>query len=299
MYMRRVIRIPVMISFAWKNVSFFAIWGVATTGVYMSGFEVIALPFLPVGTLGTAVAILLGFHNNTSYERWWRSRQCYQELCDAARAFGTGVTGLLHDPEVEDPDPLHRVLVRRQLALVHAVRNTLRDRPASEGLDRMLEVDEFAALGPSDVVSAQLVRTQVRALRAAWAADRASDEILAHLTSCVDRFLQAAESCRCVKETPLPRQFGFVTLVFVWVFVLLLPMGFMDLLGWGTVPLSVLISSMFITVEQAGRFTEDPFDGHMNDVPIDALSRDVERQLCALLKEEPPPRLLPKDDILM
>ena len=162
-----------------------------------------------------------------------------------------------------------------------------------------MEADELADLGPSDVVSAQLVRSQVRALRAAWVDGRGSDEVLVHLTGCADQFLAAAEACRCVKETPLPRQFGFVTFVFVWVFVLLLPMGFVKLLGWGTVPLSVLISSMFITVEQAGRFTEDPFDGHMNDVPVDALSRDVERQLLALLSEEPPPRIGPVADVLM
>lgn len=37
----------------------------------------IALPFMIVGVLGTALAIFLGFRNSSSYGRWWEARQLW------------------------------------------------------------------------------------------------------------------------------------------------------------------------------------------------------------------------------
>lgn len=284
-----------MLSYSWKNTTLFIAYAVGATAAFNAGFTEIALPFTPIGTLGTAVAILLAFHNQAAYDRWWTARKSWSQVTANCRSFAASVTGILGDTSIEAPSPVETELLHRQLAQVFALRNLLRDRPGALGLAPCLDPTELAALGDHDQLLSRLASTQIRRIRECGV----DPDILAQFMDLQTGFLDAAEDSLCLKTTPLPRQFGFVALVFVWVLVLLLPMGFVEPLGWGTVPLSVLISVMFVTLEQAGRFTEDPFDGHMNDVPIDALTRSIERDLRGLLNEPVPPELYPVDDILM
>jgi len=295
MYTRRIIRLPVMLSYSWKNTALFIAYAAGATAAYNAGYTFIALPFTPIGTLGTAVAILLAFHNQAAYDRWWTGRRSWSQISASCRSFAASVIGLLHDPTSSEPSALETELLHRQLAQVFALRNLLRDQPGAQGLDECLKPEECSALGDHDQLLTRMASTQIRRIRETGV----DPDILAQFMDHQTGFLGAAEESLCLKTTPLPRQFGFVALVFVWVLVFLLPMGFVKPLGWGTVPLSVLISIMFVTLEQAGRFTEDPFDGHMNDVPIDSLTRSIERDLRGLLGEPLPATLSPVNDVLM
>jgi putative membrane protein len=48
----------------------------------------------------------------------------------------------------------------------------------------------------------------------------------------------------------------------------------------------MLISWVFMTIEAIGDASEDPFERSMNDVPMNAICRTIERDLRQLLGEE-------------
>jgi putative membrane protein len=80
--------------------------------------------------------------------------------------------------------------------------------------------------------------------------------------------------------------------VFVWLFIALLPLGLVgefEKLGhghyWLTIPFSVLVSWVFATIELVGHISEDPFEHQMNDVPMSALCRSIEIDLRQMLGE--------------
>ena len=60
---------------------------------------------------------------------------------------------------------------------------------------------------------------------------------------------------------------------------------------WLVIPISVVISWMYTSLEQVGESTENPFEGSANDVPISQLCRNVEIDLREILGETdlPPP----------
>ena len=67
-----------------------------------------------------------------------------------------------------------------------------------------------------------------------------------------------------------------------------------------TVPFSVLVSWVFITMEIVGDNSEDPFENFINDVPMTALCRTIEIDLREMLCEtDLPPKIMPEMDILM
>lgn len=65
------------------------------------------------------------------------------------------------------------------------------------------------------------------------------------------------------------------------------------------IPLSVLVSWIFTTMEKIGSNSEDPFEGRVNDVPMTALCRTIEIDLRDMLDEDNlPEKIKPKDNIL-
>ena len=75
-------------------------------------------------------------------------------------------------------------------------------------------------------------------------------------------------------------------MVFVKIFLFLLPIGLVgefESLGhaftWLVIPFSTLISWVFITMELIGDYSENPFEGLANDVPIS--------QICQIYRNRP------------
>jgi putative membrane protein len=95
--------------------------------------------------------------------------------------------------------------------------------------------------------------------------------------------------------------------VFVWIFMILLPFSLVgeafkdgSSIAWLVIPFSTLISWIFLTMEQVGDTSEDPFEEGLNDVPMTALCRHIEIELLEMLGEENLPEpLQPVADILL
>ena len=107
-----------------------------------------------------------------------------------------------------------------------------------------------------------------------------------------------------IKNFPYPRQYSTLSHIFVWMFLLLLPLAVIPEFAkvglnlaeaspiagqwfvWGAVPFCTVVSWIFHTMERIGRVGENPFEGSANDVPISTMSRALEIELRQLLGEE-------------
>lgn len=101
-----------------------------------------------------------------------------------------------------------------------------------------------------------------------------------------------------IKKFPLPRQYGNSSQIFVGIFLFLLPFGMLtefhqlgETAAWLSIPFSVIVGWVFIMMELVGDYSENPFEGLSNDIPMLALSRVIEIDLREMLREEdlPPP----------
>ena len=62
--------------------------------------HIIAIPFLPVASIGTAVAFYVGFKNNQAYDRLWEARRLWGGITNTSRTLAASFISLL------DPKPL-------------------------------------------------------------------------------------------------------------------------------------------------------------------------------------------------
>ncbi len=110
-----------------------------------------------------------------------------------------------------------------------------------------------------------------------------------------------------IKKFPLPRQYANMSWYFVAIFIILLPFSMIPELSkigeWGTglaIAITVLIGWVYVMMEVIGDYSENPFQGMANDIPMLSLCRIIEIDLMEMLGEtDLPPAIAPVNGILM
>ncbi len=85
----------------------------------------------------------------------------------------------------------------------------------------------------------------------------------------------------------------------VIVFLFLLPVSLLGIFKemgpnmiWLTVPFSTLASWVYWVMESIGEYSENPFEGLYNDVPISSIARSIEIDIRQMLEEKDLPETL-------
>ena len=73
-----------------------------------------------------------------------------------------------------------------------------------------------------------------------------------------------------------------------------------ELAVWASIPFSILVAWVYMMMELVGDYSENPFEGLGNDIPMLALSRVIEIDLREMLGEEDlPPSIEAVRGVLM
>ena len=289
----------------------------------------LTIPWLPIALIGTAVAFIVGFKNNATYGRIWEARQIWGAIVNASRSWGIMVKDFVTtknstmDVSEDQLKKIHARLIYRHLGWLTALRFQLREPRAWENLntsynaeyrrhysipehENKLEVELAKFLSEEDIKyvlskknrATQVVTLQSRELR--LLTENGLIDNLGHfgMENMLVNMYDQQGKCERIKNFPYPRQFATINLFFVRLFTILVPFGMLqefDKLGdyyvWLTIPFTVLVCWVFLTMEKIGEATENPFEGTPNDIPMAALCRTIEIDLREMLdeKEVPPP----------
>lgn len=318
MFVRRDIPWTWTFFYAWRSLAYFAL---VSTGVYLlrstfKAFE-LKIPFEPIVIMGTALAIFLGFKNNEAYGRWWEARTIWGLGVNYSRAWARQVLTLISaEPgEQDELRAMQRRLIRRHIAFIHALRVFLRttesfpledtgEEPGGDGHDydqcqKFISTEDFNAMRRSDNPPDALLQIQGQELRTARERGWVSDYMLTHLDQTLIELNHVQGRSERIKKTPLSRPYSYFTRVFVQIHGTLLPFAFAPTVGWVMIPISMAVSFVFLSLDLIGSRTEDPFENRVDDVPLSAIARTIERNLEQILGESPlPPAMQPQHGVL-
>lgn len=121
-----------------------------------------------------------------------------------------------------------------------------------------------------------------------------SDYRFVRLGETLNEFHNHQGMCERIKNTPFPRPYSFFSRVFVFIHGTLVPFAFIEELGPYNIPLSLLINFVFLSLDQIGERTEDPFENRQDDTPLTSISLTIEENLKEMLGDsnlpvKPPP----------
>lgn len=313
-----------LVIYALRLMGFAAAWaGLVWAAYTYLDLVWLKLPFLPIASIGTAVAFYIGFKNNSAYDRFWEGRKIWGGVVNSSRTWAAGVMSYV-DPTQDDGESLEkrRELIYRHLAWVNALRLQLRKtsrffhKPAVSTKRRLeehaevmrndwdkelapfLEPDELARVTEVKNGATHLLVKQSTELATLVENGRLDMFRQLELMGVIEELYTLQGKCERIKNTPFPRQYAEFSRIFVRVFVFLLPFGMLGVFeehfevglhevanGVVMIVSSALVAWVFLTMEGIGDSSEDPFERSMNDVPMNALSRTIEIDLREILGE--------------
>lgn len=245
--------------------------------------HVAAIPFT---LLGLSLSIFMGFRNNACYDRWWEGRKLWGQLTFEIRSFIRETQDL--------PLVRRQAMLRALCGFVHALGARLRERDERAALTPWLSIPTLAP----NATDAALAHVGLQCLAALQAGE--VGEIRYSLLEQRLAILSGVQGgCERIKFTPLPFAYSLLLHRTAYLFCLLLPFALANNLGWWTVPVVLVVSFTFFGLDALGDQLEDPFGNDKNDLPLSALTRNIERELRAALGEgDLPPPLLPENYLL-
>lgn len=339
MYVRRNIRWQLIATFSWWRILFYTAYGWGWVWIFHrldhEGYD-ISMPFLPMSVIGIAVAFYIGFKNSQAYDRFWEGRKIWGGIVNYSRTWANQVMSFVSNKHTDNPlsqeelYAIHKEFIYRHIAWMNALRLALR-RPndwsiKQKGAARRFqqkiydepdwENDVAFFMGQPECqivqenanVAVQIIRKQGERLRQIVENQGLVDDFRhMEMMRCLEEFYNLQGKCERIKNTPFPRQYGYFSRVFTWLYILVMPLGLVGEFSkmghgfeWLAIPFYVLISWIFFTMENVGDNSEDPFDNSINDVPMSALCRTIEIDLRQMLGEtELRPKVKPVHDVLM
>lgn len=276
-----------------------------------------SMPWQPISVIGIAVAFYLGFKNNSSYDRTWEARKIWGGIVNSSRTFGAAVVSFVQGP---DAAVVKRELIHRHIAWLTALRHQLRTSRTwehdLENLKHAPDVPEMTASGLLQSISKYISEEDVQSLkgksnlatqllmiqsnRLQELRDQNFFEDFRHMEfhSVITEFYNEQGRAERIKNFPFPRQYASTALWLTVVFCAFVPFGMVDVfksqsdwVTWISPVFSALIIWVFFLMEMIGDYSENPFEGTYNDVPITAIANGIEIDLREMIGDTdiPPP----------
>jgi ion channel-forming bestrophin family protein len=267
-----------------------ALMALVTGGAWAaSEFLGVKLHFTPTPfqIAGVALAIFLGFRNNSAYDRWWEGRKLWGGIVNQSRALGRQVMTLPHATGLEAPEleALRREVLYRHMAWLHALKQQLRgDNPLAE-LAPFLSAEELEALGRQKNVAAWLLHRNGQALAEAARRSWLSDIRLEMFDRTLTELISLQGGCERIKSTPIPTAYRVFTRLFTRVYIVALPLGLMQAVEFAPLLVLLGLGLAFLVLETVGRLLEDPFTTGPNALALGAICRTIEINLRQQLEE--------------
>jgi putative membrane protein len=266
------------------------------------------LPWLPIAVVGTAVAFVISFQNNATYDRVWEARKIWGGIVNASRSWGIVVNDFITndftDENVSDAElrAIRKELIFRHIAWLTALRHAMRQPkpwehfmehpsnhgwrdavpvrehryPLEEELTPYLSDEELAYALAKSNKSTQLISLQSKQLRQLRTRGLIEDFRHMEMENILVELYSLQGKSERIKNFPYPRQYATLNYP-------LIGANFV----WLSIPFSGLVMWVFHTMERIGRVSENPFEGTPNDVPITTISRGIEIDLREMLDEDP------------
>ena len=264
----------------------------------IQAYTLTTTPFLLVGV---ALGIFLGFRNSASYEKFWEGRKLWGALVNTARSLTRQIchmTGLQQNHEILQP--FQAMFVKRIIAFAHALRCHLRDQAPFEEIKKFLPADDYAAVVAAKhrplIILQQLGRDLAIARDRRWLNEYNHPFLEAQL----NEFSNILGGCERIKNTPIPFSYSVLTHRIVAAYCLSLPFGLVETTGVLTPIVVLMISYAFFELDAIGDEIESPFGLQPNDLPLTAISRNIEINLLELINDPDRPDVpKPINDILI
>ncbi|MDC8106069.1 MULTISPECIES: bestrophin family protein [Chryseobacterium] len=257
-------------------------------GVYSYGIEYLEVEYLHLTSksavsnvgmihslLGFVLSLLLVFRTNTAYDRWWEGRKLWGKLVNDTRNIAIKLNLIL------DNDRHSAEQVARYLKFFpHFLAKHLSKESTRLALDEDYSEIEKSLKhhGPSEIVI--LLSHKLNQLKKEG---KITDVEMVYLDTQLSGFLDICGGCERIKNTPIPYSYSSFVKKFIILYVLALPVAYVISIGLFMIPLTVFVYYVLMSLELIAEEIEDPFNNDENDIPMETIAQNIEKNVHQIM----------------
>ncbi|WP_313270617.1 bestrophin family protein [Epilithonimonas vandammei] len=222
--------------------------------------------------LGFVLSLLLVFRTNTAYDRWWEGRKLWGKLVNDSRNFVIKINSILPENDVKNRTQIAKYLRFFPYFLTNHL---------SKESTRLVLDEDFSDLQKElqHHPPAELVFLLTKKLYQLKKENKISDTEMLFLDTQLSGFLDVCGGCERIKNTPIPYSYSSFIKKFIIFYVMALPVANVVNLGGFMIPITMFVYYVLMSLELIAEEIEDPFNNDENDIPMEAISQNIERSI--------------------
>ncbi|WP_312205977.1 bestrophin family protein [Epilithonimonas hominis] len=222
--------------------------------------------------LGFVLSLLLVFRTNTAYGRWWEGRKLWGKLVNDSRNFVIKINSILPENDVKNRTQIAKYLRFFPYFLASHL---------SKESTRLVLDEDFSDLQKElqHHPPAELVFLLTKKLYQLKKENKISDTEMLFLDTQLSGFLDVCGGCERIKNTPIPYSYSSFIKKFIIFYVMALPVANVVNLGGFMIPITMFVYYVLMSLELIAEEIEDPFNNDENDIPMEAISQNIERSI--------------------
>ena len=239
-----------------------------------------------IGTfLGTAIALLLSFKVNQSYDRWWEARIVWGAIVNDSRSLVMQIKNFTTDKDSE----LIQKIALRQVAWAHSLGLCLRKQDPLSKISRFITKEDFNIVKKFTNTTLSLSNLQSKDISTLYSENKINNFQQIQLDTTVQNLCASMGKSERIKNTAFPKTYRITLHFSIYIFLVILSLSLTDLHSIVEVPLLIIISLPFFLLEKIAQSIQDPFENKPTDTAVTNIATTIERDLKELIDNKKAP----------
>lgn len=228
--------------------------------------------------IGLALGLLLVFRTNTSYDRYWEGRKLLGATTNACRSLAQLLNTLIPGDDKASRSEFAELIS----AFNFAVKECLRDGIEPRHLPMLREefIDEVFRYGH---VPNAIMRLLNERISDAFSKYNARDSLRLAITNETITLTNNMGGMERIRFSPIPFAYASHLQLFIMIYFIALPFGLYAGLQWIAIPAIGFISLILLGINEIGVEIEDPFGVDPNDLPVDNICENIQKNIREIL----------------
>jgi len=264
------------------RVSLCVLWSVAITALHEywpSLSQIVEIPETAHSLVGAALALLLVFRTNASYDRFWEGRKLWGGIVNETRNLVRQTSVLC----AADPG-LVRQFILWTAAFPYSCMLRLRGQKGLGALHHELDPVVATRVAAADHVPLATARQLTQLLMQAREQNLIGEYQQMQIDQNIQLLVDYIGACERIHSTPMPYAYAVHLRRAIIIYCFTLPLALLPKFGWNTVLATLCITYILFGIEEIGVEIEDPFGEDENDLPLEKICANIEQNLRAVLE---------------
>jgi len=253
---------------------------------YYYGSISLEIPIAVPTIVGTVISLLLAFKSNQAYDRWWEARIIWGGVVNDSRTLLRQVIAFYKDPDFSDEaNNFKEGYAKRQAAWCYSLAQALRGKDPVKATRNLLNEEELQFIQRHKHVPNAILMLHAKELTKATQNEKFNTFQQVEIDNTLTRLCDSMGKCERIKNTIFPTTYSMYIRFTLCLFIILLPFGVAQHLGWLQIPVVVTLGAAFFLIEKMAIHLQDPFESRPTDTPMTAICNNIEKNLLQMVNE--------------